>query len=138
MLVVAVCWIRRVRLIFMTFNITLARVGKLSMDMLASTAVLKAEANKQVLGLPYTRIIYVESFARVTSLSLSAKLLRPFVDTFVVQWPQVANGGSEHASVEGKSWPDDGTAKVTSSRQKGRTGWRDWLRGRTVYKGWLV
>ncbi|KAF9465069.1 glycosyltransferase family 1 protein [Collybia nuda] len=41
------------------------------------------------LGLPAPKIIYVESFARVQSLSLSGRLLRPFVDRFIVQWPQL-------------------------------------------------
>ncbi|KAJ7497356.1 glycosyltransferase family 1 protein [Mycena latifolia] len=41
------------------------------------------------IGLPAPRIIYIESFARVESLSLSGKLLYPFVDRFVVQWPQL-------------------------------------------------
>jgi beta-1,4-N-acetylglucosaminyltransferase len=31
--------------------------------------------------------VYVESFARVKTLSLSGKLLYPFVDRFIVQWP---------------------------------------------------
>ncbi|KAK1922081.1 oligosaccharide biosynthesis protein Alg14-like protein [Papiliotrema laurentii] len=48
---------------------------------------------RRVLGLSHSRIIYVESWARVKSLSLSAKLLRPFVDSFVVQWPEAAGGG---------------------------------------------
>lgn len=48
------------------------------------------------LGLHSPKLIYIESFARVTTLSLSGKLLRPFVDRFVVQWPQLArNGGRE-------------------------------------------
>lgn len=34
-----------------------------------------------------TRMVYVESFARVKTLSLSGKLLYPFVDRFIVQWP---------------------------------------------------
>ncbi|KAI9226542.1 MAG: UDP-N-acetylglucosamine transferase subunit alg14, partial [Piptocephalis tieghemiana] len=34
-------------------------------------------------------IIYVESFARVKSLSLSGKLLYPIVDLFLVQWPDL-------------------------------------------------
>ncbi|KAF7288683.1 UDP-N-acetylglucosamine transferase subunit ALG14 [Mycena chlorophos] len=42
------------------------------------------------LGLPAPRLIYIETFARVQSLSLSGKLLYPFVDRFVVQWPQLA------------------------------------------------
>ncbi|CAG8597215.1 7432_t:CDS:2 [Diversispora eburnea] len=33
------------------------------------------------------RLIYVESFARVKTLSLSGKLLLNFVDRFIVQWP---------------------------------------------------
>jgi hypothetical protein len=34
----------------------------------------------QFFGLKSPRLIYVESFARVNSLSLSGKLIRPFVD----------------------------------------------------------
>lgn len=59
----------------------------------------------QFLGLSAPRVIYIESFARVESLSLSGKLLYPFVDRcadgnlflftilqcgrFIVQWPQL-------------------------------------------------
>ncbi|KDQ14476.1 glycosyltransferase family 1 protein [Botryobasidium botryosum FD-172 SS1] len=46
------------------------------------------------LGLPSSRIVYVESFARVKSLSLSGKILRPFVDRFVVQWPGLLSDGA--------------------------------------------
>ncbi len=35
--------------------------------------------------------IYVESLARVESLSLSGKLVYPVVRHFLVQWPQLAN-----------------------------------------------
>ncbi|KAK0484373.1 glycosyltransferase family 1 protein [Armillaria luteobubalina] len=45
------------------------------------------------IGLPVPKLIYVESFARVHSLSLSGKLLRPLVDRFVVQWPQTLTDG---------------------------------------------
>jgi beta-1,4-N-acetylglucosaminyltransferase len=41
------------------------------------------------LGLSRTRIVFVESFARVRSLSLSGRLLYPFADLFVVQWAAV-------------------------------------------------
>ncbi|TFK75365.1 oligosaccharide biosynthesis protein Alg14 like protein [Pluteus cervinus] len=41
------------------------------------------------IGLPAPELIYIESFARVRSLSLSGKLLRPLVDRFIVQWPQI-------------------------------------------------
>lgn len=36
-----------------------------------------------------TRSIFVESWARVRTLSLSGRLLKPFVDRFIVQWPQL-------------------------------------------------
>ncbi|KIR53240.1 UDP-N-acetylglucosamine transferase subunit ALG14 [Cryptococcus gattii Ru294] len=47
---------------------------------------------RRILGLEYTRIIYVESFARVKSLSLSGKMIRPLVDRFLVQWPNASDG----------------------------------------------
>ncbi|KAE8267804.1 hypothetical protein A4X09_0g4537 [Tilletia walkeri] len=47
---------------------------------------------RKMLGLHSPHMMYVESFARVRSLSLSAKLLRGLVDTFVVQWPEASPG----------------------------------------------
>jgi len=46
------------------------------------------------LGLPSPRVIYVESFARAQTVSLSGRLLRPIVDLFVVQWPNLLNEGA--------------------------------------------
>ena len=48
------------------------------------------------------RIVFCESFCRVTTLSLTGKLLYPIADRFVVQWPQlrercVASGRQIHA-----------------------------------------
>ncbi|WBW71477.1 UDP-GlcNAc transferase associated protein Alg14 [Schizosaccharomyces osmophilus] len=47
------------------------------------------------------RIVYVESFARVNKLSLSGKILLPFVDRFLVQWPGLAlkYKGAEYVGV---------------------------------------
>ncbi|KAF1806109.1 glycosyltransferase family 1 protein [Mucor lusitanicus] len=45
----------------------------------------------RVLGIKKMEIIYIESFARVESLSITGKLLYPFVDRFLVQWPQLSN-----------------------------------------------
>ena len=39
------------------------------------------------------RTIFVESWARVTTLSLSGKILLPFADRFLVQWPDL--GGKQ-------------------------------------------
>jgi len=41
---------------------------------------------RRILGLSTPRTIYVESFTRVTTLSMAGKLVRPLVDRFVVQW----------------------------------------------------
>jgi beta-1,4-N-acetylglucosaminyltransferase len=46
----------------------------------------------KLLGLPLPKMIYVESYARVQSLSLSGKILRYVVDRFVVQWPTLLSG----------------------------------------------
>ncbi|KAK9237556.1 oligosaccharide biosynthesis protein Alg14 like-domain-containing protein [Lipomyces kononenkoae] len=37
-----------------------------------------------------TRLVYIESFARVNSLSLTGKILISVVDRFIVQWPSLA------------------------------------------------
>ncbi|KIS67078.1 N-acetylglucosaminyldiphosphodolichol N-acetylglucosaminyltransferase anchoring subunit ALG14 [Mycosarcoma maydis] len=66
----------------------------------------------RVLALPSPKLIYVESFARVKSLSLTAKLIRPFVDRFVLQWPRHASDLTP--AVKAKATPN------------------------TVYSGWLV
>lgn len=38
------------------------------------------------------RTLYVESITRIGELSLSGRLVRPFVDEFLVQWPELARG----------------------------------------------
>lgn len=43
----------------------------------------------RLLGVKHIKIVYVESVCRVTSLSLSAKLLYWFADEMVVQWEPV-------------------------------------------------
>ena len=41
------------------------------------------------LKLTKTKIIFVESFCRVEDLSLSGKLILPFANQFIVQWPEL-------------------------------------------------
>lgn len=43
----------------------------------------------RILGICQPTIIYVESFCRVKTLSLSGKLLYPIADKFIVQWPEL-------------------------------------------------
>ena len=47
---------------------------------------------------PRTKIVFVESICRVKSLSLSARLIWYFVDSVIVQWPELAlkHKGSEY------------------------------------------
>lgn len=52
-------------------------------------------------GLPAPKVIYVESFARVRKLSISGRLLRPWVDRFVVQWPELLR---DHGRGEYHGW----------------------------------
>lgn len=54
----------------------------------------------QLIGLPCPRVIYVESFARVTSLSLSGKILKHLVDRFVTQWPMEKKDGQGRGGVD--------------------------------------
>ncbi|PWN46860.1 Alg14-domain-containing protein [Violaceomyces palustris] len=55
-------------------------------------------------GLPSPQLLYVESFARVRSLSLTAKLVRRFVDRFVVQWPEAIQGSVDDARTVCRGW----------------------------------
>ncbi|OAJ39220.1 hypothetical protein BDEG_23083 [Batrachochytrium dendrobatidis JEL423] len=43
----------------------------------------------QLLGISRARVMYVESLARVSDLSLSGKILYNIVDKFIIQWPQL-------------------------------------------------
>jgi beta-1,4-N-acetylglucosaminyltransferase len=45
---------------------------------------------RYVFSLSCPKIVFVESFARVKTLSLSGKLLYPVADLFIVQWKQLA------------------------------------------------
>jgi beta-1,4-N-acetylglucosaminyltransferase len=42
-----------------------------------------------VLGLTNCSIVFIESFCRVTTLSLTGKLIYPFCDIFYVGWPEL-------------------------------------------------
>ncbi|EDV32882.1 uncharacterized protein Dana_GF21906 [Drosophila ananassae] len=46
-----------------------------------------------------SRIVFVESFCRVESLSLSGRLLLPLADLFVVHWPSLATRYSHKSNL---------------------------------------
>ena len=52
--------------------------------------VCAAALGLRLLGVKYVTIVYVESIARVQTLSLSGRILLPIADHFLVQWPALA------------------------------------------------
>jgi beta-1,4-N-acetylglucosaminyltransferase len=51
-------------------------------------SLLLTTSDLQFLGLPSPRLVYVETFARVRTLSQTGKLLRPMVDRYVLLFGQ--------------------------------------------------
>ncbi|KAJ5184675.1 hypothetical protein N7491_007456 [Penicillium cf. griseofulvum] len=93
----AVCVVAGAKLI--RFFLSSAKIAALCLSLRPVSAIASA---------PTLRTIYVESWARVSSLSTSGVLLLPLVDRFLVQWPA----------------------------QAGRRAW--WGMKKTEYAGWLV
>lgn len=50
----------------------------------------------RVFFLSKTRLIFIESFCRVKSFSLTGKILYYFADDIIVQWPELCNEKSKH------------------------------------------
>ncbi|ORY28166.1 oligosaccharide biosynthesis protein Alg14 like-domain-containing protein [Naematelia encephala] len=96
---------------------------------------------RRIIGLSYTRIIYVESFARVTSLSLSGKILKPFVDVFIVQWPDAAGKGQAVFKTEPNKH-ESGNGVEEDKVQTDKTNKKSTVamptNGRVRYLGWLI
>jgi len=72
-------------------NLVLAwrTVRRLDPDVIVSTGAALAVPFFIVGKLTHRRLVYVESFTRVNSLSLSGRLVYPLADAFFVQWPRV-------------------------------------------------
>lgn len=79
----------------------------------------------RVMGQRSPEIIYVESFARVTSLSLSGKILKNVVDRFIVQWPV----NEDNASGAGKVGDDGAVSNVGKNKES---------LSNVEYHGWLI
>ncbi|KAJ9119101.1 hypothetical protein QFC22_003592 [Naganishia vaughanmartiniae] len=78
-----------------------------------------------ILGQRSPEIIYVESFARVTSLSLSGKILKNVVDRFIVQWPINDGVVSDAGKVDG-----EGTGFAAGKGKEALSN--------VEYHGWLI
>ncbi|KAJ9122925.1 hypothetical protein QFC24_003963 [Naganishia onofrii] len=79
----------------------------------------------QVLGQRSPEIIYVESFARVTSLSLSGRILKNVVDRFIVQWPI----NEDDDTGAGKVGDDGAVSNVGKNKES---------LSNVEYHGWLI
>ncbi|TIA88575.1 hypothetical protein E3P99_02511 [Wallemia hederae] len=42
----------------------------------------------KLIGIPHPKMVYIESWTRIENLSLTAKIVKPLVDTFVTQWKE--------------------------------------------------
>ncbi|ORY53389.1 oligosaccharide biosynthesis protein Alg14 like-domain-containing protein [Leucosporidium creatinivorum] len=71
----------------------------------------------RLLDLPSPSLIYIESLARTRRLSVSAKLVRPLVDRFFVQWETLRDALRE----------GDAKRKVGAWRLKAEVEWEGWL-----------
>lgn len=60
-------------------------------DLIISTGVLATLPICLISKIAGKKLIYIESFAKVTSATLSGKLLYKFADEFYVQWIQMLN-----------------------------------------------
>lgn len=76
------------RMISNTFR-SLKIYGKEKPDVVICTGVLAMIPMCLIAKLYGKKLIYIESFAKVTSATLSGKLLYKFADQFYVQWPQM-------------------------------------------------
>jgi UDP-N-acetylglucosamine:LPS N-acetylglucosamine transferase len=54
-----------------------------------------------------TRVVYVESFTRIDSVSLSCRLISPFTERVYVQWPEALQL-VRHARYVGNVFTDSG------------------------------
>lgn len=86
----------------------LLRIGNYCYEVILSVAHKQSSSPGGRFSQRKLRTVFVESWARVTTLSLSGKLLLPVVDRFLVQWPALA----------------------------GKQAWRGW--GRAEYVGTIV
>ena len=90
---------------------------RISFTFTCSPVVLAPIFSSQVLLFRPCSLVFVESFCRVESVSLSGRMLYPVVDEFVVQWPQLA---ASAAAIDAQR--ADGAMSPTAESQS--KGWK--------------
>lgn len=76
--------LRFVKLFFVSFRI----LRREKPDFVITTGALAAFPISLLAKLMGKKLVYIESFARVDSASLTGRLLYPFADLFIVQWEE--------------------------------------------------
>lgn len=79
------CCPRMIANVFKTFRI----YSKEQPDLIICTGVLAMLPMCLWMKLKKKKVIYIESFSKVTSPTLSGKLMYKYADQFYVQWPQM-------------------------------------------------
>lgn len=79
------CCPKMIANVFKTFRI----YSKEQPDLIICTGVLAMLPMCLWMKLKKKKVIYIESFAKVTSPTLSGKLMYKYADQFYVQWPQM-------------------------------------------------
>lgn len=79
------CGLRMIANVFKTLRI----YSKEKPDLIICTGVLAMLPMCLWMKLKKKKIIYIESFAKVTSPTMSGKLMYKYADQFYVQWPQM-------------------------------------------------
>lgn len=69
-------------------------------------------------------LVFIESFCRVESLSLSGLMLYPLVDEFVVQWPELAHAPTTAETAQLESPEYSGLVDLGSKEIRTHGGWR--------------
>jgi UDP-N-acetylglucosamine:LPS N-acetylglucosamine transferase len=71
------------------FALALRTVNRRDIQAIVTTGAGVAVPFAIVGRLMGVKVVYIESMARITSPSLTGRLVYPFVDTFIVQWPSL-------------------------------------------------
>jgi UDP-N-acetylglucosamine:LPS N-acetylglucosamine transferase len=80
---------RSVRNLIRNFGLALRMVRRRNVQAIVTTGAGVAVPFAILGRLLGVNVVYIESMARITSPSLTGRLIYPFADTFIVQWPEL-------------------------------------------------
>jgi UDP-N-acetylglucosamine:LPS N-acetylglucosamine transferase len=80
---------RSFRKLIRNFGLALRMVRRRNVQAIVTTGAGVAVPFAILGRLLGVNVVYIESMARITSPSLTGRLIYPFADTFIVQWPEL-------------------------------------------------